>query len=188
MEIKSNDAKIYLKTLAIEDADRFAAIANEQDISYNMADISRIPYPFTRRDAIAFIGLAMNSQMDNTGLNFGIIADNNLVGAVVIKLDLKNKTGEIGYWIGKEHRRKGYAREAIMLMLSFAFGTLKFNRVQAKTLATNDPSIKLLSLLGFTKEGVRRQRIYQKGKFIDDVIFSILSNEFGMQINYDVRE
>jgi RimJ/RimL family protein N-acetyltransferase len=188
MEIKSKGSSVILRSLAMEDADSFAAVADEQDISDNMADLSRIPHPFTRRDAIAFIGLAISSQMDNTALNFGIIAGNKLVGAMVLKLDLGNRSGEIGYWIGKEHRRKGYAKEAIRLVLSFAFGSLKFNRIHAKALATNKPSINLLTGLGFAREGVGRQGIYQKGEFIDDILFGILGREFGAKMDYDVNE
>jgi [ribosomal protein S5]-alanine N-acetyltransferase len=188
MEIKSNDSRVCLRTLTPDDADGLVAVANYEDVSYNMVDMARIPYPFTRRDALIFIDMASKAQMYGGALNFGIVVNKNVVGAMVLKLDLNNKSCEIGYWIGRDHRRKGYAKEAIKLTLSFVFGTLRFNRVQAKTLTSNEPSINLLGAMGFAREGVRRQRLYHQGKFLDDILFSILSGEFDGRMAYDVKE
>ena len=73
MEITSNDLKVSLRTLTPEDADALVSTANDPDVAYNMVDTSRIPDPFTRRDAIIFIDMARNAQIENSALNFGII-------------------------------------------------------------------------------------------------------------------
>ncbi len=165
------------------DADALSVIGNDPDVSYNMVDLQRIPSPFSKADAQRFINIASREQMDSSGLHFGIrLKVGDLVGASMMKLDLKNKSCEIAYWIGRDYRRKGYAREAVRLMLDFAFNRLKLNRVQADSLASNDASLGLLNSLGFTKEGTRRQRLYHNGAFIDDITLSLLKSEYSDKI------
>jgi len=52
------------------------------------------------------------------------------------------------------------------------------NRVQAIIDAENVRSIKLIERLGFKKEGVFRQNSYFRGRFRDEVCFSLLKEEW----------
>lgn len=56
---------------------------------------------------------------------------------------------EVGYAIVPEQRRRGYAREAVDGLLSFAFGDPRVERVIAHTLAELEPSIGVLRSAGF---------------------------------------
>lgn len=64
--------------------------------------------------------------------------------------------GEIEYYIFRDHRRQGYAKEALAALLDrFFSGALtgtRGERAQAETHSDNDASRRLLERLGFTKE------------------------------------
>lgn len=69
----------------------------------------------------------------------------------------------IGVVIKKSMRHGGYAREAVQLVLRWAFEDLKFHRVQAAILDTpfKDTALRLFIGSGFTHEGTKRRAVYQ---------------------------
>ncbi|KAF9226385.1 acyl-CoA N-acyltransferase, partial [Gyrodon lividus] len=69
----------------------------------------------------------------------------------------------IGIILRPEMQRRGYAREAIQLVLRWAFEELKFHRVQAAILDSpcKDRALRLFIGLGFSHEGTRRRAVYQ---------------------------
>ena len=110
------------------------------------------------------------------------VDDNRLVGrASYFDLNTRNRSVEIGYLIGPEFRGKGYAREAIILMLRYLFDKLELNKAMAQTAEFNIESVALLKRLGFKQDGRLRQHHPLDGKNYDDLLFSILAEEFGSE-------
>jgi len=85
---------------------------------------------------------------------------------------------EIGYDLKPEYWGKGIMQEALSKIIHFAFTSMKINKIEAKIEPENKSSIKLLEKLGFYKEGVLRQHEFEKGKYVDLAIFSILKSEY----------
>jgi ribosomal-protein-alanine N-acetyltransferase len=85
---------------------------------------------------------------------------------------------EIGYDLNPSYWGKGVMKEAISYIISFAFLTMKINKIEAKVEPENQSSIRLLEKLNFYKEGVLRQHEFENGKYVDLAIFSILRREF----------
>lgn len=78
-------------------------------------------------------------------------------GKLIGRAGISNREGydipEIGFVIGKEYRRKGYAKEALSVILTYASKELMMTKMQAFTLPNNKASIELLKTLGFEKSG-----------------------------------
>lgn len=70
---------------------------------------------------------------------------------------------EIGYSISPGHQRKGYAFEALSVLLKLLREDLLLDMVTAGTLEENIPSARLLEKLGFRKEGLRRKAVWHEG-------------------------
>jgi len=85
---------------------------------------------------------------------------------------------EIGYDLKPEYWGKGIMQEALSKIIHFAFTSMKINKIEAKIEPENKSSIKLLEKLDFYKEGVLRQHEFEKGKYVDLAIFSILKSEY----------
>ena len=96
----------------------------------------------------------------------------------IANIDNANMRAELGYWIGRRHWGKGYGKEAVRLMLHFAFATLRLNRVCARVVVGNERSIGLLGALGFKEEGIAREGIFHMGRFMDVIQFSIIRSEY----------
>ena len=80
------------------------------------------------------------------------------------------------FLIAPEHRRQGYGRDALYLLLDLAFNTLNLNRVYGDILANNHAAIALDERLGFTLEGTFSQHVCKHGEYLDVVRMGITAD------------
>ena len=107
------------------------------------------------------------------------INNNEIVGMIYIsQIDLKNQKCSTGIKIGGMYRGKGYALDAVKALLKYLFNEMNFNRVEAKILEYNIPSQELYKKCGFILEGRLRKTIYKTGAFRDQLVYSILKEDF----------
>jgi RimJ/RimL family protein N-acetyltransferase len=85
---------------------------------------------------------------------------------------------EYGVTLGADHRRKGYATEAVVMLLRFMFAERRYHKCEARILAHNEASLALHRRLGFVEEGRLRDRAYFGGRHHDLVVMGILADEF----------
>ncbi len=129
------------------------------------------------------VRLASYNRMaeQGTGFPFHIFAgaDLRLVGACNITQVQKAPalSAHLGYWIGEEYARQGFARAAVRAALKFCYDDMGLHRVVAAVQASNDPSINLLAALGFVHEGTARSYLKIAGRWQDHEIFSRLSSD-----------
>jgi len=85
---------------------------------------------------------------------------------------------DIGFVItDPDARGKGYASEAVRLLLDYLFAGYPTERISAVTDAENIPAQKLLENTGFLCEGTLRRASFRDGKYCDWKIYSILRTE-----------
>lgn len=103
-----------------------------------------------------------------------------LIGiAEIFDLNKKVNSITIGYTIHEKFWGKGYATEAVRLVIDFLFRKIGINRIQAFVMTENIKSKNVLLRNHFQKEGTIRQGEFWTGKGIVDLeIYSILQNEF----------
>lgn len=75
-------------------------------------------------------------------------------------------------------RRKGYAAEAVSLILRYYFGELRYQKVHVGVQSDNDASIALHRKLGFKLEGTQGRMIFQKGTYLDLLLFGLSAENF----------
>ncbi len=92
-------------------------------------------------------------------------------------IDWCSRCSEIEILIGDKSRwGKGYATEAIALVCNHLFLTLKLHRVEAKT--ANPGFARAVRKLGWTQEGILRDRFLSADGFCDYLYFSLLEDEY----------
>ena len=99
------------------------------------------------------------------------------VGDLCFKGLPENGQPEIGYGLLPEYEHQGYATEALRAVLRFGFNTLRLNRIEAQHELDNPASGRVMEKCGMRKEGVLRQRLYNKGKFVDVALYAILKDD-----------
>ncbi len=89
-----------------------------------------------------------------------------------------DSAAEIGYVLNPAYHHRGYAREAVRLIIDFAFQKLALHRIEARCFRENDASRRLLLDLGFRFEGRARDGLRIKGKFETIDSFAILTDDW----------
>lgn len=74
--------------------------------------------------------------------------------AMVFAIDQEAEHAEIGYVIGLDHWNKGYGTAIVNLLKTYAFETLKINKLFARVVDANQSSSKILMKNGFELEAV----------------------------------
>lgn len=80
--------------------------------------------------------------------------------------------------IAPEHRRQGYARDALYLVLKYYFEELRYQKVTTPVHDFNAPSIRFHETLGFTLEGRHRRMGYTEGRYFDVLWFGMTIEEY----------
>lgn len=92
--------------------------------------------------------------------------------------DVDYKRPELGYWLVPEVHGQGYGREAISLVVEFAFREYDTPAVGAEAYDFNDASRGLLESLGFVEEGRRHKFMFVDGEHRDMIQYGILREEW----------
>lgn len=80
---------------------------------------------------------------------------------------------EVGYKFSGSAQHQGYATEALSFVTALVFSDLKLHRIMAWVLPDNLPSIRLLQRVGFSCEGICRDRMYLHGRWCDHAQFCL---------------
>lgn len=97
----------------------------------------------------------------------------------LINIDQKNRNAECIIDIGeKDYWGKGYGKEALKLLLDYAFLEMNLHRVSLRVFSFNEKAISLYSKIGFKREGVSRQSLFRNGQWHDIIHMGILQHEY----------
>lgn len=115
-------------------------------------------------------------------LIFTVVANDggNPVGNIALQdLDMRNRTAELGIYIGDvDSRGRGYGTEATSLLLNFAFNVLGLQNVMLRVYEYNEAAIRVYEKVGFHEFGRRTQCQFMDGRFWDVVLMECLASEF----------
>jgi RimJ/RimL family protein N-acetyltransferase len=127
---------------------------------------------FQRMAALQATGLALQFVVaDKT-------SDKAIGTCLLFRLEQASRRAELGYVLGRAHWGRGLMQEALSALLDRAFGTMALRRLEAEVDIRNPASARLLQRLGFSREGLLRQRWVTKGEAKDVEIYGLLCNEW----------
>lgn len=87
----------------------------------------------------------------------------------------------LGYFAFAPYAGQGYMREAMDLLLRYAFATLKLHRIEANIQPHNAPSIALAQGAGFVKEGFSERYLKIAGRWRDHERWAINAERWKRQ-------
>lgn len=119
---------------------------------------------------------------EKTGVYWGIEPkdDPGLIGSAGFFKwkPVPHRKAEIEYDLSPLHWGKGIMREALEAVIDYGFEEMNLNRITLRVISSNERSLGLAQRLGFVEEGVMRESAFFDGRFIDDVMFSLLRSEW----------
>src|SRR3989338_10821220 len=163
--------KLYLRPLKLKDIDLVMTWVNDPKVIKNLQHFNK---KFTRKEEQAFIRKSLKSKND---FIFSIFrkSDNGYIGQGAInQIIWENKLGRLSLIIKKEHWGKGYAQQAIPLILRFAFNQLKLHKVWLMVYATNNKTKHIYMKFGFKKEALLKEEYFWRGHYHDIIRVGIL--------------
>jgi RimJ/RimL family protein N-acetyltransferase len=130
--------------------------------------LRRLPSPYTRADAIAFVEIFAQRADERP---YAITLDGAFIGVVGFTFHA-DAPPELGYWLGEPHWGKGLMTEAVAGLLEAARNTGAFPEVQATARAENAASLRVLEKAGF-----RVLKIKAESRKKDAIKIAYLSRE-----------
>lgn len=94
------------------------------------------------------------------------------------RFDCRNDLAEVGYVLNPDYWGKGIAGEAVSAVMDFGFNKLQLHRIEARFMHGNDKSRRVMEKCGMRFEGMGRENLFVKNKYVDVGVCAILRNEF----------
>jgi ribosomal-protein-alanine N-acetyltransferase len=167
--------RLVLREISKDDAEGiFACFSNENVTRYYGQETLK-----SIDQAEIFVEFFANSYKEKRGIRWGIErkGTQGIIGTIGFNAwSPKHKRAEIGYEIHPDYWRNGYTSEAVLSVIQYGFDNLGLTRIGAVVFKDNGASTNLLAKVGFQKEGVLRDYMYQNGKAYDTYVYSLLKN------------
>jgi RimJ/RimL family protein N-acetyltransferase len=172
-----NGRVVRLRALAPQDLDFILALHRDD----GRARITgRIDPPPSRAALGAWLESACERTFADEAGTWVIEARDGNPAGLVSTHRCQPRTGTFGHAVEvlPEWRRRGFAHDALILVLRYYFDELRYQKSTVPVDADNEPSLRLHERLGFVKEGRLRQMVYSRGRFLDEIWFGITAEEF----------
>jgi RimJ/RimL family protein N-acetyltransferase len=112
------------------------------------------------------------------GASFIIEADDHCIGfCALFHFDEAGRTAALGITIGdKAFWGKGYGREAVQLLVDYAFRLRNLRRVWLTVNGRNQRAIRAYQACGFVEEGRLREHVWSNGAY-DDLVYMAVTRQ-----------
>ncbi len=98
------------------------------------------------------------------------------IGCVdLFEFDPKNKRAGVGILISDQAvRGKGFATEALHLLIDYGFNILDLHQIYSNVRVDNESSVALFKKLGFEVTGLKQDWVYNQGRFYDEYTMQLI--------------
>ena len=101
-----------------------------------------------------------------------------VIGSIgVMWLSEEHRSAEIGYSLNRDYWNQGCMTQALSAVLRSLFDSLGLHRIEGQCDTRNPASGRVMEKCGMVREGVLHGRIFNKGEFIDTVLYAIVRPE-----------
>jgi aminoglycoside 6'-N-acetyltransferase len=171
--------RVVLRRFRPDDVAEFVAYRSHPEVArYQGWDA---PYP--RDEGERFVAQMMTRHPDTAGEWFqfavGLRPAGHLIGdcAALPRADDPRQC-EIGFTIAPGFQGRGYATDAVRLLIGYLFAARGKHRITACCDARNAASAAVLERLAMRREGHLRQSTWAKGEWTDDLLYALLHEEW----------
>lgn len=178
----NNNFRVYLRALEPEDYKQSIKWRNDDEIWSTLVGPK---YFVSSAYEKKWVEDSISNSQRNLKLAICLKENDEYIGNIYLDdIDYRNKNANYGIMIGeKAYWGKGIAKEAITLILHYAFMDLGLVRIQGIYLVTNMASINACKRCGFKEEGVLRKAVFKNGQYQDLKIMSIIREDFDQLYN-----
>lgn len=168
--------RVYLRAFELDDHIKIHQWRNDRNIARNFGGMPQFSSSLNEKKWVE------DKIFDKHNVSCAICLKktNEFIGCIFLnEIDMHNRCGHMPVFVGeRKHWGKGYAIDARILMLNYAFFDRGLNRIWARVLEDNVRALKMLEKCGYKHEGVLRQSSFKEGRYLNENILSILKEDF----------
>ena len=167
---------VTLRALKVSDAQSLFHHLHQQGVVEHIA-----PPPPTAEAFVRFIRWTQAQRRNGRQVTYGIVpADGKAAVGIMQLLPIEPdfSTAEWGFVIGSAYWRTGLFSEASHLFLDAVFSTMGVVRLEIRSVLSNVAANRALEKLGAYREGTLRRGFRRNDMSLDQVMWSILSDEW----------
>tara|TARA_B110000046_G_scaffold169685_1_gene188983 strand:+ start:3222 stop:3743 length:522 start_codon:yes stop_codon:yes gene_type:complete len=164
---------IILRALEPEDLTFLYQIENNE----SFWEVSHTQTPFSK--------YILKQYLENTHLD---IYESKQLRLLIVEISTKKEVGMIdlfdfnpqhkragiGILIHPDFENKGFASEALSILINYSFSHLQLHQLYANITSGNSRSLALFKKHKFDEVGVKKEWILYEGKFKDEVLFQLI--------------
>lgn len=166
---------IQLRALEPEDLDFLYPIENNQDFW----EVSHTQTPFSKYILKQYLENAHLDIYETKQLRLVIeeISTKKQVGMIdLFDFNPQHKRAGVGILIHPYYQNKGFASEALALLIQYSFTFLQLHQLYANITSDNKKSISLFIKHHFKEVGIKKDWILSNGKFKNEVLFQLIKD------------
>lgn len=170
--------RVRLRAIEVRDGETYHAWNFDDEMTRNLW---YIPFPQSPEAGRRWIEGAAAAQPEGDHFRFTVelLATGEVVGDITMhNCDRRVGTFSFGVGIKSGERRRGYAAEAITIVLRYFFEELRYQKAYVGVYSFNDASLGLFAHLGFVQEGRQRRMVFTRGQYFDTVWLGMTAEEF----------
>ena len=168
--------RLILRPLRMRDAEDLFAYAQDPEVSRHVLwETHRSVW-----DSRMFLRAAKRQYRRGEPGSFAITLrqSGRMIGTIgFMWINVDYRSGEVGYSLSRDYWNRGIMTEALREVLRFGFEDLALNRIEAQHETDNPASGKVMEHAGMRYEGTLRQRIKNKGRYVDVALYAILRGD-----------
>lgn len=168
--------RLLLRRITMKDAQDIFEYSRDEDVARHVLWNAQKNVS----EAKDYVRFMLRLYRDDLPSSWGVIdrASGRLIGTIgYMAYSEDNASVEVGYSLAKWMWGKGIATEVLRAVIDYTFDTMDVNRIEAQHEIDNPASGRVMQKCAMVKEGVLRQRLYNKGKFVDVALYSILRGD-----------
>jgi RimJ/RimL family protein N-acetyltransferase len=167
------------RELRLEDAPALLAMLSTEEVARFIS-----PPPTTVEGFERFIAWTHREREAGNYVCFAVVPEGmtTAVGIFQVRtLEPGFGTAEWGFALGSSFWGSGAFLEGARLVLDFAFGVIGVHRLEARAAVANGRGNGALRKIGAVQEGVLRRSFQRDGQYHDQVLWSILAEDWRFQ-------
>ena len=165
--------RCYLSPIDLDDAAKYTEWLNDLDTVRYLTLAPLVVSFEAEREILKSLSKEHNYAIVENG-------QDRLIGNCgLMDLDRTNLTAEAGIFIGdKEYLGKSYGREALSLLVDYAFRYLNLQNIMLRVYSFNDRALKCYDGLGFKTIGRRRKALRRNLETHDVIFMDLIPEDF----------
>lgn len=184
--IKKSTKRLIIRPLELRDYEAWKSTFSNLKTPQNVWDIG----PLSKEDLkLSFFKKVIKGRGSNY-YEFGVFLKNGTLIGKISLMDISRglfQSAYLGYQIYNLYWNQGYASEALRALIEIGFYELNLHRIEAGIEPHNKRSIRVAKALQMRKEGLKKNALYIRGKWVSISMYTLTCEDIGLEYKFQTQ-